>query len=195
MINLGVGLENSRRLWSLWDIMKPFDAVSFLHIRGWLGWYDVFKEGPSMGLPARWLKRLVPELRGLGGEPQSVILDSDRIKFEEIYRATKELCAYHQLSASRATAQKMMERLKDPDSTYKTLYDLAGELEGRLTDEMNERKFLSLNLEETEYFENPRKGWEEIISRFPGAVNDIEEAENVSPFLVTQLLYFIPFRW
>lgn len=130
------------------------------------------------GSARRWLERLVPELNSLGGEPTSVILESDRDKFDEVYRVTEELYNYHQLSASRATTRQMRECLKISGSTYKVLYKLAGELEGRLADEMNERTFLSLSLEETEYFNNPSKGWEEIIAQFAGTIGDIEEARK-----------------
>ena len=43
---------------------------------------------------------------------------------------------------------------------------------------MQVRFFFSLSLEETEHYKNPRKGWEEIVGRFPNALDDIEEARK-----------------
>ena len=36
---------------------------------------------------------------------------------------------------------------------------------------------MALNVIEAEYYKNPRKGWEEIIERFPDALTDVEESQ------------------
>jgi hypothetical protein len=43
---------------------------------------------------------------------------------------------------------------------------------------MSEHMFLSLTPEEARYFQEPSKGWEPVIDRFPDAVTDIEEASK-----------------
>jgi hypothetical protein len=49
------------------------------------------------------------------------------------------------------------------------------ELESRLEDELKTKLFFQLPLSKRDYFENPRKGWDEVIQRFPDSVMDIEE--------------------
>ena len=169
----------TRRLWSLWDIMRPFDPVVFLHIRGWTAWYEHFQRelaDPSYQRSVRLL-RLLPTHRpslASGGK----ITDDDRSNFARVYEETENLCVYHELVGARATTRKMQEVLRAPDSKYEELHKLASELKERLIDEMSERAFFSLSLAETVYYSEPRKGWEEIIERFPETIGDIEESRK-----------------
>jgi hypothetical protein len=47
-----------------------------------------------------------------------------------------------------------------------------------LRDELSEILLFSLGLNEAEFYQSPRKGWEEIISVFPATVSDIEESRK-----------------
>ena len=158
--------------------MKSFDAVSFLHIRGWIGWYEIFKDSPVAHIPKWIVKLTVPKSmsEGLGGYPNSTILRADRQAFDSVYKETERLCRRHDLASSLATAEKMRACLETNGSTYQDLYDLAIELKGRLIDEMSQQIFFSLSPREAEFFNNPRVGWEKIVERFPSALFDIEEA-------------------
>ncbi len=43
---------------------------------------------------------------------------------------------------------------------------------------MRGRYFWALTMSETEYYKNPRRGWEEVIARFEASMTDIEEASK-----------------
>ena len=43
---------------------------------------------------------------------------------------------------------------------------------------MKHQIFYAFNMYETEYYENPRWGWEEMIDRFPHTLTDIEETSK-----------------
>jgi hypothetical protein len=43
---------------------------------------------------------------------------------------------------------------------------------------MQGKYFWALTVSETEYYKNPRKGWEEIIVRCPDSITDVEEASK-----------------
>ena len=49
------------------------------------------------------------------------------------------------------------------------------ELNGRLESELSHRLFLHLRSDRRKYYDEPRDGWEEVISRFGSTVSDIEE--------------------
>jgi hypothetical protein len=49
------------------------------------------------------------------------------------------------------------------------------ELQSRLEDELSTKLFFTLPLEKRAFFDEPRKGWEEVVTRFPDTVTDIEE--------------------
>jgi len=48
-------------------------------------------------------------------------------------------------------------------------------LQSRLEDELDERVFLQVSPERADCFDHPNKGWEDIISRFPAVIGDVEE--------------------
>jgi hypothetical protein len=79
------------------------------------------------------------------------------------------------LTSSLATVRKLHAALGDSNPTYSSLHSLHIELEGRLIDEAEAKVFLALNVGEADRYNNPRKGWEEIVERFPDTVTDIEE--------------------
>jgi hypothetical protein len=83
-----------------------------------------------------------------------------------------------ELSASLSTVRKIQKLLSNPESTLGELGRLRIELQERLVDEMENRRYLALNLREDELYSAPRKGWEEIISRFPDCATDVEEAQR-----------------
>ena len=52
------------------------------------------------------------------------------------------------------------------------------ELVGRLIDECRDKSFLALAPSETEIFENPQRGWDLSVKRFPEIIEDVEEASK-----------------
>jgi len=80
------------------------------------------------------------------------------------------------LDASRASAQKIVKLLSKDDCSFETFRELVSELQERMIDETSAPRFFVLNDQEADYYDNPGKGWEAIIERFPNSVRDIEEA-------------------
>lgn len=56
-----------------------------------------------------------------------------------------------------------------------TLRDWLLNLQSRLEDELAERVFLQVSPERAERFDHPTRGWDDIISRFPAGISDVEE--------------------
>lgn len=52
------------------------------------------------------------------------------------------------------------------------------ELQERIHDELNSQLFIYILPKQAKYYENPQKDWEEIVSRFPDTLDDIEEAHK-----------------
>jgi hypothetical protein len=84
-------------------------------------------------------------------------------------------CIALELGTSLATVRKLKTAIALPTSRYGDVYPLAEELRGRLIDEMESKCLWALTTREREYYEEPRKGWVEIIARFSNSVTDIEE--------------------
>jgi hypothetical protein len=113
-----------------------------------------------------------------GQSPNTIITPGDREEFRRVFEPVEWFCSRLELTASTATCRKMLEVVKREGATYREYFGLGKELAGRLADEMENRLFLSLSLTECDRLDNPRKGWEEIASRFPTSITDIDEAQR-----------------
>jgi len=154
----------SRRLWSLWDIMRSFHPWFFIGIAVCAGGlYRDFTTFPRKYGKWWWNQRMP-------------IWPKDRKEFDELYESVESQCRELELRAAQATVKKMRACLAKPWSRYGQFFALGPELYDRLYDEMQERVFLAIPPQEAELFENPSKGWENVVKQFPGAVYDIEEA-------------------
>jgi hypothetical protein len=87
-------------------------------------------------------------------------------------------CIDFGLNASRVSAERIVKLLSRDDGSFEKFRTLVVELQGRMIDEMSSARFFSMSDRDADYFSNPRKGWEEIISRFPDLIMDIEEAQK-----------------
>jgi hypothetical protein len=82
------------------------------------------------------------------------------------------------LSASRATARKLGEILEKQGCRCCDINDLCKELQDRLVDETDDKAYFAMTMMEAEFYNNPRRGWEPSINRFPNIVDDVEEASK-----------------
>jgi hypothetical protein len=144
-------------LWSLWDIMKIFYPPHFIRIG------------------------VVTGLDSIGSRfPGSFSLEHASIPDKEneiaLWESLAKIFVDLELGASLSTAKKISNLLTKPESTYGDLAPLRLELQGRVIDEMANRHYVALTIKEGELYSFPRKGWEEIIERFPDSVTDVEEA-------------------
>jgi hypothetical protein len=152
--------KDCHRLITLAQLMKPFNASFFLSVtQAWeLLWHD---------------ERLIE-----GSPHLKTNLDEERRQhWVNILAVFENACAEIGLGASIATIQEMRNALRVAKSA-KEITALGLELLGRLRDETAQRMFWSLSLGEADYYNNPRKGWENIIERFGDSVSDIEEARK-----------------
>lgn len=150
------------RLLSLAEIVKPFHPAIFVKLT------DVLR---SRGFAAP---------SQIEGEPEAKTLDELdedlRIVNTAIYISVEKACLEAGLKASATSARKLKQAAAK--TSTRDSPRLVNELLGRLVDEMMETSFLSISDSEAEYFSQPRKGWKEIIDRFPETVSDIEESRK-----------------
>jgi hypothetical protein len=162
------------RLITLWDIMRPFRAVTFLNVLELLNLFQTHERAVHVN------DRLNKFLQKSGELPVENEHDFGDVRSTGLHCFTEmePECIALELVASLATVRKLMTLLALPTSQFSDLYPLANELRGRLIDEMESKCFVALNTREREYYEQPRNGWEQIITRFPDSVIDIEEASK-----------------
>lgn len=159
--NVGTMIVRRGHVVSLLEIMQSFKAHSFMEF-----------------------SRLLEVLASLSGSVEPAAWDTDvlTVNFRQVpavaVGAFETQCEALDLRASAITLRKMNTLLIDPTSTYGQYRRLVQELQGRLTDEMSTTVFLSLTVTEAGYYNNPRRGWDEIIDRFPDTVSDIEESNR-----------------
>jgi hypothetical protein len=154
------------KLWSLWDIMKPFSAALFVRLT----------EAAGM---LRSMERIEGLFQKFGVPPKDANAEEKYAAcwLEQIDLYEKH-CVEMELTASVATIKKIRKVLAGPNPPSTEINALIIELSGRLYDEMNGRVFWALTMSEAAYYSNPRKGWEKIIERFRDTVIDIEEASK-----------------
>jgi len=151
------------RLWSLWEIMKPF--------RLWHLQKSILLGGQNMGLGA------IFELSH-DRERNDTFDETETTTWEQFFTVVEENCIELELTASLATVRKIRGMVAARNASHTALIPLHIELQGRLIDEMEGKSFWAMNLRESELYSSPRKGWEKIIERFQDAVVDIEEASK-----------------
>jgi hypothetical protein len=101
---------------------------------------------------------------------------------ESILEECVRQCEDYELRASKATAERIGALLSSSAPTYRELTPLFEMLTDRMSDELGEMSFFSLSLHEAGYYDHPRKGWENVITRFPSTIDDIEEAGKCFAF-------------
>jgi len=151
-------------LWSLWDIMRQVNIAQFVGygaIGGVAAMGVQFQRDPSPG------------------ETATDILEGNTLSaYGLTYRTLEDECISLELTASRSTVKKILDVLKQPNPTHSMLRPLQIELQGRLFDETGSKLFVALNMREADFYNNPFKGWEEVLARFPHIFCDVEEASK-----------------
>jgi hypothetical protein len=99
-----------------------------------------------------------------------------RLATLEIVVKVRDSCESLGLRASMATVERICGALCDDAVAFGTIRSLMEELQGRLFDELKLTMILALTTTEAEGYSKPRKGWDEILKKFPGTVDEIEEA-------------------
>ena len=154
-----------RRLWSLWDIMKPF------YLGALLRWVE---QGGMAFVQDAMDKTIAPN-------PGDRYTGEDVAAHYWFLRDLEKDCIELDLAASLATVRKMQGIILSnatPDLLRAPLTPLQIELNGRLHDELSRKMFWVLSSKEYQLYVEPRKGWEIIIERFPSAIGDIVEAQR-----------------
>lgn len=170
------------RLVTLWDLMRPFRAVATLNLLELLHVFRLHENVLRFDDRMAKLERsatAVGYAGGMGGEQSSdEIPDEIRQSGLLAFTDMEANCIALELGTSLATVRKLKTAIILPNSRYGDVYPLAEELRGRLIDEMESKCFWAPTTREREYYEEPRKGWVEIIARFSDSVTDIEEASK-----------------
>ena len=153
----------SRRLWSLWEIMKRIHVNHLMQHMWMFGDMETYGHLYAGGL---WFRPVLFLGRDLYPKHKQTIIQE--------LEAIKALCMELNLDASLASVEKMLA-LTGTATKYHEFRKLADELESRLLDQLQSRYCLSLTMAEAQFYSEPRKGWETIIDRFPATTTDIEE--------------------
>lgn len=163
------------RAWRLLDLMRPFHAVALLVMHEMAGTHKIHELVPR----ARFLSLLD---RAFGWEPtpanEARMSLQDRAQLRAAFAYLENECAEMELASSLATVRRIMHELDRDGCRYGEVWRHGGELRGRLIDDLENRLFLSFSIREAELYQSPRKGWEAVVERFPGATSDIEEASK-----------------
>jgi len=106
--------------------------------------------------------------------------EDSREKLRRIHRDWESDLLIQGLIASAATSRKILRLVSDSEKTPTVgeIRRLSEELSERLIDETSAMSFFSLSASEAQMYNQPRAGWQEIISRFPNIVDDVEEARK-----------------
>lgn len=103
---------------------------------------------------------------------------SDRSDFQELYVIVRKYCENLELAASLATIDKMLDVLKNPQSSYADFFGFGAEFSSRLADELKNRDVLALTTKESAIFNHPLRGWEKIAEALPETIDDIVESQK-----------------
>jgi hypothetical protein len=153
--------ENSNRLVSLRDIVKPFYPAIFTTL------------SRSMYVPGVDIDAAFEGAIGV-----APIMDSIRENTQRVLPKQRQCCAELGLIASVATIDRIQALLSEPNATLGEFHKLGQELQGRLDDELFGTLFFSLDASEVGYYNNPIKDWEQVIKTWRKTQIDIEESSK-----------------
>jgi hypothetical protein len=159
----GNGLAVSHALPSLEDgwPLRPSRIVSL---------YDLMKRC-SIGVFPLLIDTCAESINKKGPIPQI-----NKLRLLAIFGDVKKEFRTMELRSSKATTQKILNALEYETVEWEELLPLLNELNERLKDETSERQFFTFQGEEHSRFKHPTSTWEEIITRFPATLTDVEEA-------------------
>jgi len=162
--------------------MKPFRAVTILNFLDLLHVFLLHEKTFNIAGRITKLEQSAQAAGYVGnvGDQQNDDSLGDEFRRTGLpaFTGMESSCIDLELGTSLATVRKIITVIDRPSSRWGDLYPLAEELRGRLIDEMESKSFWELSTRERQYYEQPRKGWDVVISRFPDSVTDIEEASK-----------------
>jgi hypothetical protein len=157
--------SDGRRLWSLWEIMKQFNAAYFAAMS--MSVSGLYIAGSNRPLMEGFL---------WGNRYKEWIKQNDhRVEMDNLLAQLSTYCIELELTASVASIGRIRLVLARADFANNALDDLWDELRTRLVDELQGRFFWSLTANEARHYSNPTEGWAGVLDRFPAATTDIEE--------------------
>jgi hypothetical protein len=158
--------DGSRRLWSLWELMRRFDASKFVGISNYLAQlHQIMMGGRWVGFPP-----------------------DEYIALKRDVDVIRQQLADMELDAAEVSASKLCDVLKNKanlhDGNHKFLVQdadmikaLSGEIVTRARDQLQSRLFLGITGSQKELFTQPDPLFgKEVADRFPSASYEIEEA-------------------
>lgn len=146
----------SGRILSLQEIMDEFNFAVFLSLsRG--------VEGLIMRTPASLMAE-----REIDADVRRTVRDLFALRRPDFVELGLRL--------STMTIDRIVRVLDKPNSTFGEYRPLLLELQGRLEDEAFSRRFFQISVREAEYYNRWFDGWMEVLTRFPDAASDVEEA-------------------
>jgi hypothetical protein len=148
----------TERLVTLMELLRIY-AEKYVRSSSQLAVFsDIFGNSPDESLSAEELSELARSLRGMLSLCTKGDLPVTKVPLETIL-----------FSLSTATGPETKKRV------VKHFLDTALE---RMPDEMSTKIYFQLPYARKELYEEPRKKWDEVIARFPNAIQDIEESSK-----------------
>ncbi|MGA8145817.1 MAG: hypothetical protein WB987_18170 [Candidatus Acidiferrales bacterium] len=116
----------------------------------------------------------------LGSDPKRSMTIHDYSNVYSIVGSLAADCVTHGLSSSAQKCGRIHESMeaKRMATKYEECGNWLKELRERLEDDFHSHLFLQLSGNDAELYNHPRKGWEDVIRRFPKTANDIEESSK-----------------
>lgn len=145
-------------IFSLAVLMEKFDFSLYWAASAMLEYITNILENPPESLKFVSIARTMPEL-------MPPIAD----KLEKL-NLTQSTIKARRIAETRLIGTNEQENIE--------LKRQIQELHERIRDELTGQLFTHIPPNRAKYYENPQKGWEEIIDRFPNTLDDIEEAHK-----------------
>lgn len=149
-------------LWSLWELMHriyPDVLMSNMWMFGDIvRWKEVAETTPT------FFRQTTKKTN---------LLEKHRPTILKQLESLEQLCIDLDLDAS-LTSTRRLQRKVETAKVYPELAEASQELEGRIIDQLGNRLCLALTTFQAEFYQNPLKGWEDIVERFLDTQQDIE---------------------
>ncbi|MEJ7811355.1 MAG: hypothetical protein WKG32_13170 [Gemmatimonadaceae bacterium] len=157
-----VAAFRAHRIVSLWDMLRKYAHI-YLEWNETTVWWQLAM-GEDGDLTKDWDEH-----------QETAIGEGFRAELQAKFDQFIERLGYADLDMTRTAAVRMRSHLS-AETTYRLITASIIEIDGRLRDELADRRFLYVSNKVVPYYESPFEGWDGVREVFPDAEYDITEA-------------------
>jgi len=161
-----------RKYTTLLHIMKFIDITKFIETANYIGFFGILTGSVAPDVYSKRVKK----------SWQTPLSEKKKQELSSWFQPFEKDCLRLGLDNSAKTVSSILGILQTSNHNYGELGELFQELVGRLKDEIESRKFFSVEIDKQSFFKDNNLFGKDVTEAFPSAIIDIKEAGKCLAF-------------